>query len=123
MVAIIFAEICRNCPISKIFQVLPRNACWIFFFQLDVNTLEFFKNQSRIPMPFLAGITTTNAMFINTFSEAHYKCFPHRKCGESPCRKVFPVISQRLLNRWTVQLDSGCTTGGVERVVSVHNST
>ena len=32
-------------------------------------------------------------------------------------------ISQGLLNRWTSQLDLGCTTGGLERVVSVHNST
>ena len=32
-------------------------------------------------------------------------------------------INQGLLNRWTVQLGLGCTTGGVERVVSVHNST
>ena len=32
-------------------------------------------------------------------------------------------LRQGLLNRWTVQLDLGCTTGGVERVVSVHNST
>ena len=32
-------------------------------------------------------------------------------------------IDQRLLNRWTSQLDLGCTTGGLERVVSVHNST
>ena len=30
---------------------------------------------------------------------------------------------QELLNRWTPQLDLGCTTGGLERVVSVHNST
>jgi hypothetical protein len=30
---------------------------------------------------------------------------------------------QRLLNRWTLQLDLGCTTGGLERVVSVHTST
>ena len=28
-----------------------------------------------------------------------------------------------LLNRWTSQLDLGSTTGGLERVVSVHNST
>ena len=28
-----------------------------------------------------------------------------------------------LLNRWTSQLDLGITTGGLERVVSVHNST
>ena len=27
------------------------------------------------------------------FEAEHCKCFPHRKCGESPCRKVFPVIS------------------------------
>jgi hypothetical protein len=33
------------------------------------------------------------------------------------------VFMQRLLNRWTSQLDLGCTTGGLERVVSVHNST
>jgi hypothetical protein len=32
-------------------------------------------------------------------------------------------IDQRLLNRWTSQLDLGCTTGCLERVVSVHNST
>ena len=32
-------------------------------------------------------------------------------------------IRQRLLNRWTSQLDLECTTGGLERVVSVHNST
>ena len=37
---------------------------------------------------------------------------------------VFKIgISQRLLNRWTSQLDLGCTTGCLERVVSVHNST
>ena len=33
------------------------------------------------------------------------------------------ILRQRLLNRWTSQLDLGCTTGGLERVVSVHNST
>ena len=27
---------------------------------------------------------------------------------------------QGLLNRWTSQLDLGCMTGGLERVVSVH---
>ena len=32
-------------------------------------------------------------------------------------------LSQGLLNRWTSQLDLGCTTGGLERVVSVHSST
>ena len=32
-------------------------------------------------------------------------------------------IDQRLLNRWTSQLDLGCTTGWLERVVSVHNTT
>ena len=31
--------------------------------------------------------------------------------------------NQGLLNRWTSQPDFGCTTGGLERVVSVHNST
>ena len=30
-------------------------------------------------------------------------------------------LSQRLLNRWTSQFDLECTTGGLERVVSVHN--
>ena len=29
---------------------------------------------------------------------------------------------QGLLNRWMSQLDLGCTTGGLERVVSVHNT-
>ena len=33
------------------------------------------------------------------------------------------LFGQGLLNRWTSQLDLGCTTGGLERVVSVHNST
>ena len=38
--------------------------------------------------------------------------------------ELFPTeIRQGLLNRWTSQLDLGCTTGGLERVVSVHNST
>ena len=32
-------------------------------------------------------------------------------------------VSQRLLNRWTSHLDLGCTTGWLERVVSVHYST
>ena len=32
-------------------------------------------------------------------------------------------LEQGLLNRWTSQLDLECTTGGLERVVSVHNST
>ena len=32
-------------------------------------------------------------------------------------------LSQGLLNRWTSQLDLGCATGGLERIVSVHNST
>ena len=32
-------------------------------------------------------------------------------------------LNQRLLNRWTLQLDLECMTGGLERVVSVHNST
>ena len=36
---------------------------------------------------------------------------------------VLPVIVHVLLNRWTSQLDLGCTTGGLERVVSVHDST
>ena len=35
----------------------------------------------------------------------------------------FSNLSQGLLNRWTSQLDLGSTTGGLERVVSVHNST
>ena len=29
------------------------------------------------------------------------------------------VLSQGLLNRWTSQLDLGCTNGGLERIVSV----
>ena len=33
------------------------------------------------------------------------------------------MLRQRLPNRWTSQLDLGCTTGCLERVVSVHNST
>ena len=32
-------------------------------------------------------------------------------------------IMHGLLNRWTSQLDLGSMTGGLERVVSVHNST
>ena len=32
-------------------------------------------------------------------------------------------LRQGVLNRWTSQLDLGCTTGGLKRVVSVHNST
>ena len=32
-------------------------------------------------------------------------------------------LGQRLLNRWTSQLDLGSTAGSLERVVSVHNST
>ena len=31
------------------------------------------------------------------------------------------LFSQGLLNRWTSQLDLECTTGGLERVVTVHN--
>jgi hypothetical protein len=31
------------------------------------------------------------------------------------------VLMHGLLNRWTSQLDLGSTTGGLERVVSVHN--
>ena len=51
-------------------------------------------------------------------------------------REAYPVYTKKgnglisvakirhgLLNRWTSQLDLGCTTGGLERVVSVHNST
>ena len=51
-----------------------------------------------------------------------------------PVLPAFPVLSatavspgphsyiiQRLLNTWTSQLDLGCTTGCLERVVSVHN--
>ena len=32
-------------------------------------------------------------------------------------------LSQGLLNRWTLQLDLGSTTWGLETIVSVHNST
>ena len=32
-------------------------------------------------------------------------------------------LDQGLLNRWTSQLDLGITAGGLERAVSVHNST
>ena len=32
-------------------------------------------------------------------------------------------LNQGLLNRWTSQHDLGCTTVGLERVISVHNST
>ena len=32
-------------------------------------------------------------------------------------------VGQGLLNRWTSQLDLGCMTGWLERVISVHNST
>ena len=32
-------------------------------------------------------------------------------------------MTQGLLNRWTSQLDLSCTIGGLERVVSEHNST
>ena len=31
------------------------------------------------------------------------------------------VVTQRLLNRWTSQLDLGCTTGWLERAVSLNN--
>ena len=41
----------------------------------------------------------------------------------TPSYRLWASISQGLLNRWTSQLDLGCTTGGLERVVSVHNST
>ena len=33
------------------------------------------------------------------------------------------ILNHGLLNRWTSQLDLGSTTGGLERVFSVHNST
>ena len=33
------------------------------------------------------------------------------------------VLRHGLLNRWMLQLDLGSTTGGLERAVSVHNST
>ena len=33
------------------------------------------------------------------------------------------ALEQGLLKRWTSQLDLGCMTGGLERVVSVHSST
>ena len=36
---------------------------------------------------------------------------------------VWLGIIHGLLNRWMSQLDLECTTGGLERVVSVHNST
>ena len=36
---------------------------------------------------------------------------------------VFSKIDQGHLKRWTLQLDLGNTTGGLETVVSVHNST
>ena len=42
--------------------------------------------------------------------------------GEQGWVKNF-MFTQGLLNRWTSQLDLGCTNGGLERVVSVHNST
>ena len=36
---------------------------------------------------------------------------------------VLRIITQGLLHRWTSQLDLGITAGGLERAVSVHNST
>ena len=36
---------------------------------------------------------------------------------------LFGWLSHGLLNRWTSQFDLGITTEGLERVVSVHNST
>ena len=60
----------------------------------------------------------------------------HKNLTKSPKAKLFQEakffviiftylsrLVQGLLNRWTSQLDLGCTTEGLERVVSVHNST
>ena len=43
--------------------------------------------------------------------------------GRYWCSTKVCTLVQGLLNRWTSQLDLVSTTGGLERVVSVHNST
>ena len=45
------------------------------------------------------------------------------KFREKPKPYILCCLSQGLLNRWTSQLDLGITAGGLERAVSVHNST
>ena len=43
------------------------------------------------------------------------------ECGRgSGMPQCYSGLTQGLLNRWTSQLDLGCMTGGLERVVSVH---
>ena len=47
----------------------------------------------------------------------------YRMMKNSLAEKINNHANQGLLNRWTSQLDLGITAGGLERAVSVHNST
>ena len=56
-----------------------------------------------------------------------FRTFELRVLTVIDCPKIAgakaPVLSQGLLHRWTSQLDFGITAGGLERAISVHNST
>ena len=59
----------------------------------------------------------------NSISAGHYICYLKFRDEWYFANDRQPLTRQGLLNRWTSQLDLGCTTGWLERVVSVHNST
>ena len=58
------------------------------------------------------GVSLWKLQSCGTYKNAIFKDFGYKA-----------DITQGLLNRWTSQLDLECTTGGLERVFSVHNST
>ena len=76
------------------------------------------------------GVKDFSPWDVISIYEFNFFCCP--ECdGKSRSKQEFinhasishPQVSQRLLNRWTLQIDLGSTTGCLERVVSVHNST
>ena len=70
-------------------------------------------------------ITTLKVANALTTHMKEYSFYDYKSLWWELSKQSGPYCSttQRLLNRWTSQLDLGCTTGGLERVVSVHNST
>ena len=64
---------------------------WIIFAGLMFCGTSKKKPGLMVPFIGLVGLMNVVRTIITDFT--HCKCFPHRKCRESLCRKVFPVIS------------------------------
>ena len=71
----------------------------------------------------LFGLQFAPCKKLHEIALMHHAGQPAHIGAKSLMRFYLSWLMQGLLNRWTSQLDLACTTGGLERVILVHNST